>query len=299
MTGEVNNGSDSPSDKCHQIIDCGGKLLNLSRPQVMGVLNITPDSFSDGGALHVGGRPSVDKVLIHAEKMIADGAAIIDVGGESTRPGADVVPLQEEMDRVLPVVELLNQRFDAVISVDTSSPELMLEAAKLGAGLLNDVRALEKPGAIAAVISTGLPVCLMHMKGQPQTMQADPRYSDVVQDVSDYLQQRVRLCLSEGIHSKNIILDPGFGFGKSVEHNLKLLNRLSQIVGLGHPVLVGLSRKSLIGKLLGRDVQQRLAGSLALATLAVSRGASIIRVHDVAQTVDAVKLCNAVINESP
>lgn len=279
-------------------LDCAGKLLDLSRPHVMGVLNITPDSFSDGGALHHDGRPDLDKVLLRVQQMLDEGASIIDVGGESTRPGAAVVSLAEEMARVLPVVEAINNRFDTVISVDTSSPALMLEAAAAGAGMLNDVRALSRSGAMQAAVCTGLPVCLMHMQGQPDTMQAAPHYQDIVAEVAGFLAARARQCLTAGIARQNIVLDPGFGFGKTVQHNLQLLNRLSELQGLGYPLLVGLSRKSLIGKILGRDVDRRLAGSLTQAVLAVERGAAIIRVHDVEASCDALKLCQAVLRET-
>ncbi len=261
----------------------------------MGVLNVTPDSFSDGGALHQDGKRSLDKALARVEQMLAEGAAIIDIGGESTRPGAEPVTLAEELDRVVPVVEAINQRFDTVISVDTSSPEVMQASAGAGAGMLNDVRALERPGALETAARTGLPICLMHMQGQPKTMQQSPDYKSVVSDVCGYLQSRAEACLAAGVDGSRLIMDPGFGFGKSVEHNLSLLNQLSLLVDLGYPVLVGLSRKSLIGKVLGRDVDQRLAGSLALAVLAAERGASIIRVHDVVETVDAIKLYSAVV----
>ena len=229
--------------------------------------------------------------------MLSQGAAIIDVGGESTRPGAEPVPLQEEMDRVLPVVEAIHRRLDVIVSVDSSSPELMLAAAKVGAGMLNDVRALERPGALAAAATTGLPVCLMHMQGQPETMQLAPSYQQLIVEVSEYLLARANCCIAEGIAADQIVLDPGFGFGKQLEHNLMLLNRLGELLELGFALLVGLSRKSLIGQVLGREVDQRLAGSLALAVLAADRGASIIRVHDVAETVDAMRLCAAVKQE--
>ena len=268
--------------------------MRLDTPQVMGVLNVTPDSFSDGGALHQDGKQCLDKALVRVEKMLAEGAAIIDVGGESTRPGAEPVTLEEELDRVVPVVDAIAQRFETIISVDTSSPEVMLAAAEAGAGMLNDVRALERLGALEAAAKTGLPVCLMHMQGQPKTMQQSPDYSSVVNDVGRYLQTRIEACMTAGIDSSRLLIDPGFGFGKSVEHNLSLLNHLSVLVKLGYPVLVGLSRKSLIGKVLGRDIDQRLAGSLALAVIAAERGASIIRVHDVAETADAMKLYSAV-----
>ena len=278
----------------NRALQCGARFLSLDTPQVMGVLNVTPDSFSDGGTLHQQGKPIIDKALTRVEQMLNQGAAIIDVGGESTRPGAEPVSLAEELDRVVPVVEAIARRFETIISVDTSSPDVMLAAAGAGAGMLNDVRALERPGAIAAAAKTGLPVCLMHMQGQPKTMQQSPHYNAVVNEVRDYLQSRVDACIAAGIDCSRLLIDPGFGFGKSVEHNLSLLNHLSQLADLGYPVLVGLSRKSLIGKVLGREVDQRLAGSLALALLAAERGASIIRVHDVAETVDAVSLYSAV-----
>lgn len=285
---------DNPQQNKGRSIQCGKRLLSFSVPQVMAVLNVTPDSFSDGGQLHEQGKPSLDKALERVEQMIDEGANIIDVGGESTRPGADSVGLQQEMDRVLPIVDAISRRFDTVISVDTSSPELMVAATDLGAGLLNDVRAFERPGALAVAAKTGLPVCLMHMKGQPASMQSHLDYKCVVKEVSDYLLGRVDQCLQAGIKKSQIIIDPGFGFGKSVEHNLLLLSHLPQLVAEGLPVLVGLSRKSLIGKVLGRDVEHRLAGSLALALIAIERGASIVRVHDVAETVDAIKLFAAV-----
>ena len=275
------------------MMDCGGFLLDLSQPQVMGVLNVTPDSFSDGGSLNVSGRLNRDKVLQRVEQMLGDGAAIIDVGGESTRPGATPVALAEEMDRVLPVVEAIRQRFEVVVSVDTSSPEIMTEAAALGAGLLNDVRALEREGAVQAAVKTGLPVCLMHMQGTPEMMQNNPQYQNVLTEVAKYLQARAQCCVDAGMAADKIMLDPGFGFGKTVEHNLQLLKNLEQLTALGYPLLVGLSRKSLIGKVLGREVDQRLAGSLALALMSAINGAAIIRVHDVAETVDCIKLLTA------
>lgn len=263
----------------------------------MGVLNTTPDSFSDGGSLHVAGMLDMDKVLRRVESMLNAGAAIIDVGGESTRPGATVVPLDQEMSRVLPVVEAVAQRFDTIISVDTSSPELMRAAADAGAGLLNDVRALSRPGAVEAAAETGLAVCLMHMLGSPEMMQDNPSYSDVQKEVATYLLARVDICRKAGIDANKLILDPGFGFGKTAEHNLQLLNRLPAFVDLGYPVLVGLSRKSVIGKVLNRDVSDRLAGSLGLAVMAVTKGAAIIRAHDIAETVDAVRIAQAVMVE--
>jgi dihydropteroate synthase len=225
--------------------------------------------------------------------MVSEGAAIVDIGGESTRPGAAPVSEQEEMDRVLPLVERVAAEVDVVISVDTSTPALMTEATKLGAGMLNDVRALARPGALAAAVESGLPVCLMHMQGEPGTMQLSPRYDDVVAEVAEFLARRADACEAAGMDRSRLVLDPGFGFGKSVEHNLGLLAGLPRLAGLGAPLMVGLSRKSLIGKLLGRGVEERLAASLALAVLAAERGASIIRTHDVAATVDAVAMWTA------
>ena len=271
-----------------------GKLsLDLSRPRLMGVLNTTPDSFSDGGSYYQDGQLSLNLVLTRAREMLDEGADIIDVGGESTRPGANPVPEQEELDRVLPVVETLVRQLGALVSVDTSSPRVMTEAARAGAGLINDVRALSRTGALAAARSTGLPVCLMHMQGQPQTMQERPDYQDPVREVQDFLRARVQDCRQAGIEAERLILDPGFGFGKSLAHNLTLLRHLDRLVDLGYPVLVGLSRKSMLGKLLGREVSERLPGSLALAYAAAERGAAIIRVHDVAATRDTLKVLAA------
>ena len=272
------------------VLDCAGRLLDLSRPRIMGVVNTTPDSFSDGGTLYRGDRLDLDRALSRAAAMVDQGAAIIDIGGESTRPGARAVSGEEEMDRVLPLVERIAAELDAVISVDTSNPELMREAAQLGAGMLNDVRALSRPGALTAAAATGLPVCLMHMQGEPVTMQTAPAYRDVVREVEDFLRQRMADCAQAGIGPERLMLDPGFGFGKTVGHNLQLLRNLPKLAELGLPLLVGLSRKSLIGKLLGRDVDQRLPASLALAVLAVERGAAVVRTHDVAATADAVAM---------
>ncbi len=272
---------------------CGKQLLDLSRPRIMGVLNVTPDSFSDGGSYYRAGRVDLSLALSRAQGMLDEGAAIIDVGGESTRPGAAPVGLQEEMDRVLPVVELLVRDTDTIVSVDTSSPELMTEAARLGAGLINDVRALRRPGALEAALATGLPVCLMHMQGEPDTMQQEPRYRDTVLQVREFLQQRAQACQAAGMAPERILLDPGFGFGKTLAHNLALLARLPELAGLGYPLLVGLSRKSMLGSLLGRETNQRLPGSLALAMAAVQRGAAIVRVHDVAATADVLGVLQA------
>ena len=276
--------SDAPA------LRCAGRSLDLSRPVIMGIINTTPDSFADGGTLFQGARLNVELALSRARAMVAEGAAILDIGGESTRPGAATVSQAEEMDRVLPLVERIAAELEVVISVDTSSPSLMSEAASAGAGLLNDVRALTREGALEAAAATELPVCLMHMQGDPTTMQAAPAYTDVVVEVSSYLQQRVAACEAQGINRQRLLLDPGFGFGKSVMHNMQLLQGLPGLAALGLPLLVGLSRKSLIGTLLGREVGQRLPASLSLAVLAVERGAAIIRTHDVAATADAVAM---------
>ncbi|HAV87106.1 dihydropteroate synthase [Stutzerimonas balearica] len=269
----------------------GSRVLDLARPQVMGILNVTPDSFSDGGRFT--GR---DAALRHAAQMVAAGAAFIDVGGESTRPGARQVSPTEELERVAPVVEAIARDLDVVISVDTSTPAVMREVARLGAGLINDVRSLQRDGALDAAAATGLPVCLMHMLGEPADMQDDPRYENVTAEVRQFLAARMDACEAAGIGRERIILDPGFGFAKTVEHNLSLFKNLQQLETLGRPLLVGVSRKSMIGKVLGREVDGRLYGSLALAALAVAKGASIIRVHDVAETVDVVRMIAAVEN---
>jgi dihydropteroate synthase len=271
-------------------LQCAGRTLCFSRPVIMGVINTTPDSFADGGTLYRGAQLDIEKAMARARDMAAVGAAILDIGGESTRPGAQPVSLDEEMDRVLPLLQRIAAEVDVVISVDTSSPTLMREAAAAGAGLLNDVRALTRDGALAAAADTGLPVCLMHMQGEPESMQLAPRYADVVAEVAAYLQARVLACEQHGIARERLLLDPGFGFGKSVAHNMQLLQGLPRLAAMGLPLLVGLSRKSIIGKLLGRDVQQRLPASLALAVLAVERGAAVIRTHDVAATADAVAM---------
>ncbi|WFE70699.1 dihydropteroate synthase [Halomonas sp. M1] len=272
---------------------CGRHLLDLSFPRVMGILNVTPDSFSDGGQ-HV----ALDDALRHAERMLAEGAVMIDVGGESTRPGAPAVSEQEELDRVSPVVEALVRELDALVSVDTSSPAVMRQASALGAGMINDVRALEREGALAAAIGSGLPVCLMHRQGEPQNMQQSPRYEQPVESaVVAYLAERVAACEAAGLRRNRLLLDPGFGFGKTVEHNLRLLKYMDALQALELPLLVGMSRKSMIGKVLGRPVEERLAGGLALTAMAVERGANIVRVHDVGPTVDAVNMAWAVLQE--
>jgi dihydropteroate synthase len=256
----------------------------------MGVINTTPDSFSDGGTLYLKSRLDVEKAMARARDMATAGAAILDIGGESTRPGAQPVSPQEEMDRVLPLVERIAAELPVVISVDTSTPELMRAAAGAGAGMLNDVRALTRAGALEAAASTGLPVCLMHMQGEPDTMQVAPHYLDVVTEVRDFLLARVAACERLGIVRERLLLDPGFGFGKTVNHNMQLLQALTQLAATGFPLVVGLSRKSMIGKLLGREVEQRLPAGLALAVMAVERGAAIVRTHDVAATADAVAM---------
>ncbi|MGO1501740.1 MAG: dihydropteroate synthase [Marinobacter sp.] len=266
-----------------------GRVLDMSRCHVMGVLNVTPDSFSDGGRFN-----QQDAALLKARQMVADGAALIDVGGESTRPGAAKVSVQQELDRVCPVVEAISRELDVIVSVDTSTPEVMSQAAKLGAGLVNDVRALQRDGALAAVASSGVPVCIMHIQGEPETMQDRPEYQNVLREVGEFLTQRVRAAVQAGIDAQNVILDPGFGFGKDLEHNLRLLASLEQLRALGHPLLVGMSRKSMLGHITGREVDERLSASLAAATISVMKGASIIRAHDVRETVDAVKIATAV-----
>lgn len=272
---------------------CGRHLLDLSFPRVMGILNVTPDSFSDGGQ-HV----ALDDALRHAEQMLAEGAAIIDVGGESTRPGALAIGSQEELDRVAPVVERLVRELDALVSVDTSCPAVMREASGLGAGMINDVRALEREGALLAAVGSGLPVCLMHRQGEPQDMQQAPNYQQPVEvEVAEYLARRVAECEAAGLRRNRLLIDPGFGFGKTVEHNLRLLKCMASLQALGLPLLVGMSRKSMIGKVLGRPVEERLFGGVALAAMALERGANILRVHDVAATVDAVNMTWAVLQE--
>jgi len=275
------------------VLQCAGRALDLSRPRLMGVINTTPDSFSDGGDLYRSRRLDLGLALLRASEMVEAGAAVLDIGGESTRPGASPVTPEQEMDRVLPLVEAVAGELDVIISVDTSSPILMREASARGAGMINDVRALQREGALAAAAASSLPVCLMHMQGEPGTMQLAPRYGDVTGDVVDFLRERVAACESVGIGRDRLLLDPGFGFGKSVQHNLRLLRDLPRLAEEGLPLLVGLSRKSMIGKLIGRDVDQRLPASLALAVLAVERGAAIVRTHDVAATADALAMWTA------
>lgn len=255
----------------------------------MGILNVTPDSFSDGGIFS-----SVSAAILHAKRMIDEGAHIIDVGGESTRPRAQPVPAEEEIRRVVPVIERLAAETSCAISIDTSKPEVMRAAVAAGAGLINDVRALQLPGALSAAASLDVPVCLMHMQGEPATMQDRPAYTDVVAEVMGFLRERMAAAVGAGIPSHRIVVDPGFGFGKDLEHNLVLLRRLRELGALDCPVLVGLSRKSIIGKLLGRSVSERLPASIAFAMLALQEGAQMVRVHDVRATCDAVQVYEAV-----
>lgn len=270
-------------------LPCGNRVLDLSRPHVMGILNVTPDSFSDGGRFS-----QRDAALRHAAEMVAAGATLIDVGGESTRPGARAVSPSEELERVAPVVEAISRELDVVVSLDTSTPAVMREGARLGAGLINDVRSLQRDGALDAAADTGLPICLMHMLGEPGTMQQNPQYRDVIGEVGEFLAARMAACAAVGIPAERIVLDPGFGFAKTFEHNLSLFKHLEELLRLGRPLLVGVSRKSMVGQALGRDVDQRLYGSLALAALAVAKGACILRVHDVVETVDVVRMIAAV-----
>ena len=263
-------------------------VLDLSVPRVMGILNVTPDSFSDGGRF-----ARLDAALRHAERMVAEGADILDIGGESTRPGAAAVSLDEEMGRVLPLVERLSTEFEVPLSVDTSKPELMRAAVAAGAAMLNDVTALSAPGALAMLAELQVPVCLMHMQGEPRTMQAAPQYDDVVADIIDYLQARVAACEEAGIARERLMIDPGFGFGKTLQHNLVLLRDLDRFQELDLPILVGISRKSMLGAVTGRAVDERLAAGIASAVMALERGAHILRVHDVAETVDALKMWQA------
>jgi dihydropteroate synthase len=274
-----------------------GKIIDFSTPKVMGVLNVTPDSFSDGGELLLdSGKLSVDKALKRAEAMYEAGATFIDVGGESTKPGASTVSLEEEMDRVLTLVELIHKNIDVIISIDTSSSEIMLQGANVGAGLINDVRALQGPGAIEAVLKTNLPVCLMHMQGTPATMQEAPSYDNLINEVIEFLEDRILACTKFGIDRNQIIVDPGFGFGKTLEHNLELLGRLSELGKLQSPILIGLSRKAMLGLITSKSVQERQAAGIAAAVIALLQGVNIIRTHDVADTVDAVNVCLAVKN---
>ena len=270
-------------------LPCGNRVLDLARTHVMGILNVTPDSFSDGGRF-----AALDAAVRHAQAMVLAGATLIDVGGESPRPGAPVVSPQEELDRVAPVVERISRELDVIISVDTSAPIVMTEVARLGAGLINDVRSLRREGALQAAAATGLPVCLMHMLGEPGDMQDNPHYDDLVGEISAFLVDSMARCAIGGIGPERIVLDPGFGFAKTLQHNLSLFKHMEALHALGRPLLVGVSRKSMVGQTLNRPVAERLYGSLALAALAMTKGARILRVHDVAETVDVVRMIAAV-----
>lgn len=265
-----------------------GSTLDLSLPHVMGILNVTPDSFSDGGV-----HNSLIEAVKHANLMINAGATIIDIGGESTRPGAAEVSVEEELARVIPVVEAIAQRFEVWISVDTSKAEVIRQSARAGAHIINDIRSLTEPGALQAAAETGLPVCLMHMQGQPKTMQEAPKYEDVFADVERFFNEHIVRCEQAGIAKEKLLLDPGFGFGKNLSHNYQLLARLGEFHHFGLPLLVGMSRKSMVGQLLNVGPSERLNGSLACAVIAAMQGAQIIRVHDVKETVEALRVVEA------
>jgi len=282
------------------VIDCltaGDRQIDLSTPVCMGIINATPDSFSDGAELQRSGTTSfqldIDKALFRAETMVAEGATFVDVGGESTRPGAATVSEQEELDRVIPLIAAISASLDVCVSIDTSSPVVMKEALDSGAQLINDIRALAIPGAAELLASTKAAVCLMHMQGAPSTMQKTPSYGSVVLEVFDFLKSRVAYSLECGIEQDRLLIDPGFGFGKTVQHNYQLLKNLGYFSQLEIPLLVGLSRKSMIGEVVARPVEQRLAGSIAATTLALASGARIIRTHDVAATMDAIRVNSA------
>jgi dihydropteroate synthase len=270
-------------------LNLSGSSIDLSRPAVMGILNLTPDSFSDGGRFL-----ARDSALRQAEQMVADGVDLIDVGGESTRPGAQAVDAEVEAARVIPVIELLSARFEVPISIDTSKASVMSAAVAAGASLINDVTALTTPDALSTAATLGVPVCLMHMQGSPRTMQTAPQYDDVVADIVKYLAGRVAACEAAGIARSRLLVDPGFGFGKTLDQNLALLAHLGAFAELGLPVLVGLSRKSMLGSLTGKDVEHRMPASIAAAVIAMGQGAAIVRVHDVAATVDALRVWHAV-----
>ncbi|CAH6996610.1 dihydropteroate synthase [Vibrio chagasii] len=273
------------------ILKANNKTLVLDRPHVMGILNVTPDSFSDGGKFN-----SLDNALLQAERMVQAGVSIIDIGGESTRPGAPDVSLEEELARVIPAIKAIRAKFDVWISIDTSKAEVMRQAVEAGADLINDVRALQEPGALQVAADANVPICLMHMKGQPRTMQANPSYDDVLQDVEAFLQERVEACEAVGISKEQLILDPGFGFGKTIEHNYHLLAHLEKFHSLGLPVLAGMSRKSMIFKLLDKVPADCMVASVTCASIAAMKGAQIIRVHDVEETLEAMKIIEVMNN---
>ncbi|WP_199097128.1 dihydropteroate synthase [Dyella sp. ASV21] len=272
------------------VLDCAGRPLRLDRPRVVGILNVTPDSFSDGGSHH-----TVEAAVAHGLRLVEEGADMLDIGGESTRPGAEDVSLDDELRRVVPVLEQLAARTSVPLAIDTSKPEVMRAAVGAGAGMINDVYALRREGALDAVAELGVPVCLMHMLGEPRSMQQEPHYDDVVGDVHRFLTDRLFACELAGIDRRKVMVDPGFGFGKTLEHNLALLRSLERFASLGSGVYVGMSRKSMIGALTGREVPtERVSGSVAAALIAVQRGARMVRVHDVAATVDALAVWHAV-----
>lgn len=269
------------------------RVLDLSQPQVMGILNVTPDSFSDGGRFL-----TLNAAMRQAEQMLKDGATILDIGGESTRPGSEPVSLDEELARVLPIIEALRREFDCILSIDTSKAKVMSAAVQAGADMINDVYALRAPGALEAAANARVPVCLMHMQGEPRTMQQQPEYQDVVVDVTDFFIERMQACQQAGIELEQIVLDPGFGFGKTLQQNYQLLQHFDHFMQLKRPLLAGMSRKSMIGQLLDAPLSERLAGSLACATISAMKGAAIIRVHDVKATVQAIKVVQATLNQA-
>lgn len=272
-------------------ITANNKTLDLSQPHVMAILNVTPDSFSDGGQFH-----SLDNALMQAEKMITAGVSIIDIGGESTRPGAPDVTLEEELARVIPVIKAIRAKYDVWISIDTSKAEVMRQAIAAGADIINDVRSLREPGALEVAAHAGLPICLMHMQGQPRSMQTNPHYDDLLQEVGDFLQERIDACEAVGITREQLILDPGFGFGKTLAHNYQVLAHLERFHQFNLPLLAGMSRKSMLFKLLDKAPSECVAASVSCATIAAMKGAQIIRVHDFEQTLDAVKVVSATLN---
>lgn len=271
------------------VLDCAGKRLDLQTPQIMGVLNVTPDSFSDGGKYL-----SQDNAISHAHEMLEQGAAIIDIGGESTRPGAETVSVDDELERVIPVIEILARELPIPLSIDTSKPRVMRVAVKAGAGMINDIHALRMEGALEAAAELGVPVCLMHMQGTPGTMQQSPHYENVVTEVKAFFQDRITQCVKVGVPIESLLIDPGFGFGKTLEHNLLLLKELKQFLALNVPIVAGLSRKSMIGQILGVPIEDRLYGSIAAAAYAVLQGARLLRVHDVRETRDVLRIINAI-----
>lgn len=274
-------------------LDCGGKRIDLSHPVVMGILNVTPDSFSDGGAY-----ADIPVAVERALQMVEEGAHLIDVGGESTRPGASPVDAETEIARVVPVIEAIRAECPVTISIDTSKPEVMRAAVGAGAGFINDVRALREPGALEAAVALGVPVCLMHMLGQPRTMQLAPAYQDVVTEIIEFLRNQAEAAENAGLSRANLVFDPGFGFGKTLRHNLQILNSLERFTELGSPVLVGISRKSMIGAIVDQPVEARTSGSIAAAVICALKGASIIRAHDVGPTVEALRVVQAVTEKS-